>query len=1450
MKTYHVFIASSLSFQKERDLMEKVLTERNNSELNIVVHRHEKNGDNDLAKGDTQEIINSEIRQCDVIIFFAGNWIRSKTIGEFNVAIENASNKHIYFYQNPTLEYTQEDWTNTTLWKDFYAEYMQKHLDDDTVIERYEKQCNTLEQLRDALVKDRESFLNNPFCAISCHKMEYDKIIPNSQANRRRGNLDYYFIRPEVDNKLKEEFDSTNKTIIVTGQSTSGKTIAVCRMLKKLPQEYYVVILNADTTKEQLERLSVSQFQHGKKILLLDDLQLLFWKEENEKPIPIDRELLRKLSEILHIGNPDFKVIATTSYSFKEVKSMLTFNEMVPPAIVEVGIKPLSFKKINEYARELRTYGYLKLRPEAGMTIGSLFFDIDRIKTRYNNQFQNSNLSNLQKSMLRQLCHAIKCLWMWKKRSRNKIDLLLDFLKFTYENSYEKADRSTICELAGKVDDLIYYQDIEKDTFEVEDIIVTQVFQYYSSEPSDDLLATEKKAIKGIFRYIYYKDRPNFFKNTTKILHRVKNCSVNAPELQQYIINDVVSRIYKNEQTLYTSKELGTNPEGVSIDWVDAYIGNIANFAPTNAEAIHIWKLTKKYNRRELNVLRWLLPRLQTQQDKDIVHKDLLNEQGQMQDKYIENSYIEFQTELVRFLDMDEAKEIYLNASFIYEASPSADDDDIDDFFSDSAESAHGQESNNETYLTELKEKRIRNFARQLMHKAQTLADIHDIKNFLQKNDKGVVPHDDAVFFFNFIAPYTWLEVFKRFSQPEELVAFFNELTELSVDKKEDTSMFLNKTEVLNGALENIPSSYAYDLWNRMGNNCDGYSLNFMLQKAKNFEQAKGIFNTFMERLEQQEEENKTKLKVGEIYLNDLLDTTSTYSGIKECEELFHKYHLLEADQSLLDYPSQHTQGILYQRMTLKEIKAHMKRHRPQNGDESRNIRTIVQFILKISNYEEAYQALFGETPDCITPEEQQILNHSPYVVSEMFNKVKTPEEGGVARDFFENRLDKSLLNHPDANILNIIINNRFIYPYYEQKVDMIKRMSEKYTVQQNSYTHKHLLYHLTNHTQDSLPPEEIQLIINEEIMKSLDAPKDVLKQMLIQRYYAGRAQDNVPQPFPIYTSEGWKIKESTILEYVYCLLDVGVYDGGIIFCCMKALLRQNDKENAQRLQEQAINKKVFINYDSYCMLKKLGAVIPKPYLFVEHYPIMKDICYQMRERGMTFEEAESRIKEMEDDLHISIARTQIYWNNVISRMANNRTNKKLVLQNTLKFIDEHHVPMSPEIYYSLLHTITSIEDYTKVKGLYKGELNIGHIFVLLKKIPEFAKYRIAEWAFVACLRQEFDEWYDILCSISEKEQEKRIKIMLQSERYKQLQVITPKGYLNQTFLFWWTIRYAVSETEEQRKAELDALVTMIPKPFVPQYPKMIEKFFIPYPQDLLEIIREYISRIISSEPQ
>ena len=73
---------------------------------------------------------------------------------------------------------------------------------------------------------------------------------------------------------------------------------------------------------------------------------------------------------------------------------------------------------------------------------------------------------------------------------------------------------------------------------------------------------------------------------------------------------------------------------------------------------------------------------------------------------------------------------------------------------------------------------------------------------------------------------------------------------------------------------------YAYDLWNRMGNNCDGYSLNFMLQKAKILSRPKES-STLLWKGWSSKKKNKTKLKVGEIYLNDLLDTTSTYSGIK-----------------------------------------------------------------------------------------------------------------------------------------------------------------------------------------------------------------------------------------------------------------------------------------------------------------------------------------------------------------------------------------------------------------------------------------------------------------------------------------------------------------------------------------------------------------------------------------
>ena len=67
MKTYHVIYSLFAEvFRKEKGFNGKSPDGKKQQRTQYCSAPARKNGDNDLAKGDTQEIINSEIRQCDV----------------------------------------------------------------------------------------------------------------------------------------------------------------------------------------------------------------------------------------------------------------------------------------------------------------------------------------------------------------------------------------------------------------------------------------------------------------------------------------------------------------------------------------------------------------------------------------------------------------------------------------------------------------------------------------------------------------------------------------------------------------------------------------------------------------------------------------------------------------------------------------------------------------------------------------------------------------------------------------------------------------------------------------------------------------------------------------------------------------------------------------------------------------------------------------------------------------------------------------------------------------------------------------------------------------------------------------------------------------------------------------------------------------------------------------
>lgn len=1457
-KTISVFIASSLQLQTERNLIEKTCTERNGDFLEVKVYRFEKNGDPDLGGENkdegTQDRIDKQIRECDVIIFFAGDHVGDMTAREFTVALKHAENKYIYFFQNPEKIMAVGPEATYFSWTDFYEKYMKENRDGKCLV-RYEKTCFSLEELHDAVVKVREQFIDNPFRPIPCPDLRYDHIIPKFQRERRWGSeWNYYIKRPEVDDELEQSMDENYRLILVCGQSTSGKTLAVCKMLQTL-SDYSVIALNADTNERQLNLLSPSQFATGKKILFLDDLQYIFWKEEGENVIQKDSALNRQLHEIIRLDNPDLKIIATTTYDFKEMMALLTFNHERPSHVKEITIWPLSTKNLNDYARELRGYGYLKIRPEAATTIGSLFVDVDRIKEQYNLIRQKLDPTNGQ--LADQLCHAIKCLWMWKKRSRNQLPQLLDFLQFTYQKSFVRHDSRTLALLFDKFRDFIS-PNYAQGTFEVEDIIVTHVFKFHDEkadekkpepETKEEILDIEKKALIQIVRYVQHTDKEHFFRNITKMLYRLKNCS-NPRELQLYIIYGIVERLFPRKNKLYPCKEIEINPEGAEIDWVDIYIATIIHYAVSNEEAMQLWRDTRTYRSQDQNALRWLLPRLRSKKEKEEVYGRLFDENGKIKQAYRESTYPEFQTELINFLTIDEAKELYLHSSFLKNGTKtnagSLPDDPLLDLLSDPGDLLLPNDgfmqdevslpwpvsaSETEQYLAGLKEFRIRCFCQNLFIKSKTLADVFSIKAFLQENHKDVVPQEDSLFFFDFIIPYTWKKLLDSIQSPRELTSFFKLLADQPLEK-ENKNLQLNKTFILNHMLDRLPADAAYSVWDLFEDSCDGYTMGALIKKAgkQNFEKAKGIFSTFMEK-----KSAGRKIKMGEIYLNRLLDTTSTVSGIKECETLFHKYRLLQPEQSVFDYPSEYTQGILYQRMGWEEIVEHMRKNRPQDANGQRNIKTISHVVLKAPSYEKAREILFGDCPDYLTPQEQTLLNQSSYVVSELFNKVTGAEEGEKARLFFEHRLDRSLLNHPDANILNIIVNNKYIYPFYEDKIEMIERMSQQCLVTQNEYTQKHLTFHFINSLKNEIPAEEKREKVNQMVLQNISQPKSLLEKILVQRYYIEGYWDyKARQPYPVREGKEWKIQGLTTLEYVDFLLENNYCNGKVVASFMEVLKNQEDIVELQKLQDKAMQQKVAIKYESYTKLKNKGVVFSDPYLLVADYPPIKDVCHQLRRQQFTYEQAEKYLSDIEKKHGLVIARTQIYWNQVISSMSSSTASSQS-MEDILTFIDHHRIEISPEIYYSLLHRIENEKDYATLRKLYKGNWTMDHLSILLKKCRDLCKKGVSEKEFIKLLLPDFARWYELLKS-SREASKHRSEIHAHATRYKKLSPANELGYFKRSFLFWWTIYYMTAEKRDQALL-LEDLKTRLPEQLHASYAGWISNYFSTYPQEMTDRI-------------
>lgn len=167
-------------------------------------------------------------------------------------------------------------------------------------------------------------------------------------------------------------------------------------------------------------------------------------------------------------------------------------------------------------------------------------------------------------------------------------------------------------------------------------------------------------------------------------------------------------------------------------------------------------------------------------------------------------------------------------------------------------------------------------------------------------------------------------------------------------------------------------------------------------------------------------------------------------------------------------------------------------------------------------------------------------------------------------------------------------------------------------------------MFHFINSLKHEVPAEEKREKVNRIILQSTGQTKNLLQEMLIQRYYIEGYWDyKIAQPYPEKVGKEWKIQPLTTLEYVDFLLENHYCNGKVVASFMEVLRNHADTLELQKLQEKAMQKKVAIEYKSYANLKNKGVLFSDPYLMVEDYPPIRDICYRLRYKNLTYEQAE-----------------------------------------------------------------------------------------------------------------------------------------------------------------------------------------------------------------------------------
>lgn len=503
-----IFLSSSLKLKEERMAFLETFKAAEDDDTQFEVYAHEINGVMRIVSGsDSQTAINAAALGCDAFITYAGDRIGNATIEELLHELADAKSlfKFIYVLHQPGLVTDAMQGDGYVDWNEFYCQNMR-----DGQIKYYENELPRL--TAENADERREECLNNirAKAAVIARELRskrvpelypamlnYSKVISQGQSSYRKA-LDFYFHR-SVDDSIREVLcpkvasdDSKTPAVltIVSGTSLAGKTRAVTEALKRMPADTHIHILPFNERAEQNLMSINPELQFGnnsRNILFVDDLHKLL-DTDSKSEVP------GKFMEICRFAetNPGrLHIVATSIYSTSELIKILrrfcTADSWLNK-VATIEIEALSQEEVMQVLRQLRrkgkleSLGKIKMRASS-VPLGSLFIDLSRMQNYYSGAIDKHE-------MLALLFDAIKTLWLWKRRSRGDLGLLLKFISEAYKDCLDEAlTRDRLIELLRLIPGFVMLTGRFKWKMIIEEILVNEVFQFEVSENIDNAIA-------------------------------------------------------------------------------------------------------------------------------------------------------------------------------------------------------------------------------------------------------------------------------------------------------------------------------------------------------------------------------------------------------------------------------------------------------------------------------------------------------------------------------------------------------------------------------------------------------------------------------------------------------------------------------------------------------------------------------------------------------------------------------------------------------------------------------------------------------------------------------------------------------------------------------------------------------------------------------------------------